>query len=60
MGCNLRHFNILGTQGRDLLLREAFIVLSQQPGGLRHFCFFEDIANIAAIAVKVPPEALTT
>ena len=55
-GCNLRDFNILGAQGRDVLLRETFIVLSQQPGGLCHFGFFEDIANIAAIAkVRLPP-----
>ena len=55
-GCNLRHFDILGAQGRDVLLRETFIVLSQQPGGLCHFGFFEDIANIAAIAeICLPP-----
>lgn len=49
-GCNLRHFNILGTQGRDLLLRETLVVFSQQPGGLCHFGLLNDIADIAAIA----------
>ena len=55
-GCNLRDFNILSAQGRDVFLREAFIILSQQSGGLGHFGFLNDIADIAAIAeVRLPP-----
>lgn len=37
-------------------MRETFIVLSQQPGGLCHFGLLKDIADIAAIAeIRLPP-----